>query len=126
MKAVFILVVYLSYLLFFRMKVWSLAAAAASTRWPGNWRSPQGAGRLRGARQRRHRARPALENVPITDVRQLRDWALEEKIALTVVGPEAPLAAGVVDEFRAHGLRIFGPTRRRRSWKAPRPSPRPS
>jgi phosphoribosylamine--glycine ligase len=67
-----------------------------------------------------------LENVPITDVRQLRDWALAQKIALTVVGPEAPLAAGVVDEFRAHGLRIFGPTRRRRSWKARRPSPRPS
>jgi phosphoribosylamine--glycine ligase len=43
-------------------------------------------------------------------LRQLRDWALKEKIALTVVGPEAPLAAGVVDDFRAHGLRIFGPT----------------
>jgi phosphoribosylamine---glycine ligase len=52
-----------------------------------------------------------LENVPITDLRQLRDWALKEKIALTVVGPEAPLAAGVVDDFRAHGLRIFGPTK---------------
>jgi phosphoribosylamine--glycine ligase len=52
-----------------------------------------------------------LKNVPITDVVALRDWALKEKIALTVVGPEQPLAAGVVDEFRAHGLRIFGPTR---------------
>jgi phosphoribosylamine--glycine ligase len=52
-----------------------------------------------------------LENVPITDVVKLREWAQNEKIALTVVGPEAPLAAGVVDEFRAHGLRIFGPTR---------------
>ncbi|TWO70005.1 phosphoribosylamine--glycine ligase [Caenimonas sedimenti] len=52
-----------------------------------------------------------LENVPITDLQQLRDWALAEKIALTVVGPEAPLAAGVVDDFRAHGLRVFGPTR---------------
>jgi phosphoribosylamine---glycine ligase len=51
-----------------------------------------------------------LENVPITDLRQLRDWALKQKIALTVVGPEAPLAAGVVDDFRANGLRIFGPT----------------
>ena len=51
-----------------------------------------------------------LENVPITDLRQLRDWALKQKIALTVVGPEAPLAAGVVDDFRAHGLRVFGPT----------------
>ena len=54
---------------------------------------------------------PRLENVPITDVVALREWAQKEKIALTVVGPEAPLAAGVVDEFRAHGLRIFGPTR---------------
>ena len=52
-----------------------------------------------------------LDNVAITDVRELRAWAQEQKIALTVVGPEAPLAAGVVDEFRAHGLRIFGPTR---------------
>ncbi len=51
-----------------------------------------------------------LENVAITDVRELRIWALAEKISLTVVGPEAPLAAGVVDEFRAHGLRVFGPT----------------
>ena len=54
---------------------------------------------------------PRLENVPITGVPQLRQWALEQKIALTVVGPEAPLAAGVVDDFRAHGLRVFGPTR---------------
>jgi phosphoribosylamine--glycine ligase len=53
---------------------------------------------------------PRLENVPISDLKQLRDWALEQKIALTVVGPEGPLAAGVVDEFRTHGLRIFGPT----------------
>ena len=51
-----------------------------------------------------------FENLPITDPKALREWAQQEKIALTVVGPEAPLAAGVVDEFRAHGLRIFGPT----------------
>ncbi len=51
-----------------------------------------------------------LRNVPITDVVALREWAQTNKITLTVVGPEAPLAAGVVDEFRAHGLRIFGPT----------------
>src|SRR5574340_1060805 len=54
---------------------------------------------------------PALENVPITDIPQLREWARQQKIALTVVGPEAPLAAGVVDDFRSHGLRVFGPTR---------------
>ena len=52
-----------------------------------------------------------FENVPITGVQELRAWSLEHKIGLTVVGPEGPLAAGVVDEFRQHGLRIFGPTR---------------
>ena len=52
-----------------------------------------------------------FENVPITDVEQLRAWAIDNKIGLTVVGPEAPLAAGVVDEFRAHGLKVFGPTK---------------
>ncbi len=51
-----------------------------------------------------------LVNVPLTDVVQLREWAQANQIGLTVVGPEAPLAGGVVDEFRAHGLRIFGPT----------------
>ncbi|WP_295530309.1 phosphoribosylamine--glycine ligase [uncultured Pseudacidovorax sp.] len=49
--------------------------------------------------------------VPHTDPAALREWAQQEKIALTVVGPEGPLAAGVVDEFRDHGLRIFGPTK---------------
>jgi len=52
-----------------------------------------------------------LQNVPITDMVALRVWAVDNKIGLTVVGPEVPLAAGVVDEFRAHGLRIFGPTK---------------
>jgi len=51
-----------------------------------------------------------LINVPITDVKALRQWAEDKQIVLTVVGPEAPLAAGVVDEFRAHNMRIFGPT----------------
>jgi len=54
---------------------------------------------------------PRFENVPITDVRELCAWALTQKVALTVVGPEVPLAAGIVDEFRKQGLRIFGPTR---------------
>ena len=53
---------------------------------------------------------PDLINVPISDVAELARWALEQGIALTVVGPEAPLAAGIVDAFRAQGLRIFGPT----------------
>ncbi|HSV58706.1 MAG TPA: phosphoribosylamine--glycine ligase [Variovorax sp.] len=49
--------------------------------------------------------------VDITEPAALREWAIKEKISITVVGPEGPLAAGVVDEFRAHGLRIFGPTK---------------
>ncbi|QIL43688.1 phosphoribosylamine--glycine ligase [Acidovorax sp. HDW3] len=53
---------------------------------------------------------PKFENIALTEPQALRAWAQEQKIGLTVVGPEAPLAAGVVDEFRAHGLRIFGPT----------------
>ncbi len=52
-----------------------------------------------------------LDNIDITDVKALREFAQTNGIELTVVGPETPLAAGVVDEFRAHGMRIFGPTK---------------
>ncbi len=52
-----------------------------------------------------------LDNIDITDVKALREFAQSHSVELTVVGPETPLAAGVVDEFRAHGLRIFGPTK---------------
>ena len=52
-----------------------------------------------------------LHNVAITDHDALADFAVAEKIVLTVVGPEAPLAGGVVDTFRARGLRVFGPTK---------------
>ena len=55
---------------------------------------------------------PNLMNVPITDLNTLAAFAEREKVAFTVVGPEAPLAAGIVDLFRARGLRIFGPTQR--------------
>ena len=51
-----------------------------------------------------------IRNVEITDITALAEFAAANDIALTVVGPEAPLAAGVVDLFRARGLRIFGPT----------------
>ncbi|MBU3667561.1 MAG: phosphoribosylamine--glycine ligase [Rhodocyclaceae bacterium] len=54
---------------------------------------------------------PALENLPITDINALADFAAQNDIHLTVVGPEAPLAAGIVDVFRARGLKIFGPTK---------------
>ncbi len=78
---------------------WKLAASAKAPEVfvaPGNGGTPSG---------------KRVQNLPITDLVELRDWALAEKVALTVVGPEAPLAAGVVDDFRAHGLRVFGPTR---------------
>src|SRR5574340_292114 len=52
-----------------------------------------------------------LENVAITAIPDLIEFVKRENIELTVVGPEAPLAAGVVDAFRAAGLKIFGPTR---------------
>jgi phosphoribosylamine--glycine ligase len=52
-----------------------------------------------------------LTNVPITDPVALADFAEAQKVGLTVVGPEAPLSAGVVDVFRARGLRIFGPSK---------------
>jgi phosphoribosylamine---glycine ligase len=51
-----------------------------------------------------------LENIKISSIDDLAAFAVAQKVALTVVGPEAPLAAGVVDMFRAKGLRIFGPT----------------
>ena len=53
----------------------------------------------------------ALENVAITDLDALADFAEEEKVSLTIVGPEAPLAAGIVNLFRARGLKIFGPSK---------------
>jgi len=52
-----------------------------------------------------------LTNIAITEIDALVAFAREERIGLTVVGPEAPVAAGIVDAFRAAGLRIFGPTR---------------
>ncbi|WP_418319502.1 phosphoribosylamine--glycine ligase [Piscinibacter sakaiensis] len=54
---------------------------------------------------------PRLHNVDITDLAELAQFAAAQKVTLTVVGPETPLAAGVVDLFRSRGLRIFGPTR---------------
>jgi len=54
---------------------------------------------------------PGLENVALASQDEMLDFARKEKVQLTVVGPEAPLAAGVVDRFREAGLRIFGPTR---------------
>lgn len=78
---------------------WKLAASARVQRVyvaPGNGGT---------ARDRR------MVNVAVSGNEALADFAVAEGIALTVVGPEAPLAAGVVDAFRARGLRIFGPTK---------------
>jgi phosphoribosylamine---glycine ligase len=53
----------------------------------------------------------ALANVALTSITELVAFALAERVALTVVGPEAPLAGGIVDAFRNAGLTIFGPTK---------------
>lgn len=52
-----------------------------------------------------------LTNVPLTEISDLVKFARDEKIELTVVGPEAPLAKGIVNTFRTEGLAIFGPTK---------------
>ena len=52
-----------------------------------------------------------LSNVPLSDPAALADFAEKEGVALTVVGPEVPLAAGIVNIFRDRDLKIFGPTR---------------
>lgn len=54
---------------------------------------------------------PGLENVPLTDIGALAEFARRENVHLTIVGPEAPLAAGIVDEFRAQNQKIFGPSK---------------
>jgi phosphoribosylamine--glycine ligase len=53
---------------------------------------------------------PKLQNVALSRIDELVAFAQKENIVFTVVGPEAPLAAGVVDAFQAAGLKIFGPT----------------
>lgn len=53
---------------------------------------------------------PDMVNVPMTKIEDLVQFAQDQNIAVTVVGPEAPLSQGVVDAFRAKGLKIFGPT----------------
>ena len=53
---------------------------------------------------------PKLLNLAVTDHQQLIAFCREQQIAFTVVGPEAPLAAGIVDDFTAAGLAVFGPS----------------
>ena len=52
-----------------------------------------------------------IENIDITDIQELISFSIKQKIDLTVVGPEAPLAIGIVDAFRKNNLAIFGPTK---------------
>ena len=78
---------------------WKLAQAAGVTQ---VFVAPGNAGTAR---------EPKLKNLPITDLNALADFATDNVIHLTVVGPEAPLAGGIVDIFRARGLKIFGPTK---------------
>jgi phosphoribosylamine--glycine ligase len=52
------------------------------------------------------------QNIEAESVTALRNFAIKERIDLTIVGPEAPLVEGVVDEFKEHGLKIFGPRKR--------------
>jgi phosphoribosylamine--glycine ligase len=54
---------------------------------------------------------PRLQNINLTDPHALAEFAKEQHIGLTVVGPEVPLAAGIVNIFRDQGLKIFGPTK---------------
>lgn len=53
---------------------------------------------------------PGLQNIAITAIPDLIEFAKKESIAITIVGPEIPLATGIVDAFQAAGLKIFGPT----------------
>lgn len=62
--------------------------------------------------------------IAVSDVDGLLGFALENGIDLTLVGPEASLALGIVDRFREAGLRIFGPTKQLPASKAPRNMPK--
>ena len=56
-------------------------------------------------------AEPGIENLPVTDIEELAQFAKTNGVELTVVGPEAPLAKGLVNVFRREGLSVFGPTK---------------
>lgn len=68
---------------------------------PGNGGTPLESKHLHG-----------ITNIPLTDINELARFAEEENIAYTVVGPEKPLSEGIVDIFRARGLKVFGPTQK--------------
>ena len=55
---------------------------------------------------------PKFKNIDLIDINLLADFAIEEKIDLTIIGPELPLSRGIVDLFRSKHLNIFGPTQK--------------
>ncbi|HAB17030.1 MAG TPA: phosphoribosylamine--glycine ligase [Verrucomicrobiota bacterium] len=94
--------------------VWKLAQSPlVTTLWvaPGNGGTAEERLRISGRR---------VENVPLPadDVTTLRDWAKERRPDLTVVGPDNPLALGVVDVFQAAGLKIWGPNQKAAQFEA--------
>ena len=101
-----------------------VAAAGASTRWPGSSRRARAWSALIAAPGNPGIAAHA-RCLPVKDtaVDELVHLAREERPDLVVVGPEAPLAAGLADRLRAAGFAVFGRARRRPS-RARRPSPR--
>ena len=69
---------------------------------------------------------PKFKNIDLTDINLLSDFAIKEKIDLTVVGPELPLSKGIVDLFRFKNLNIFGPTQKAAQLEALRILPKTS
>jgi phosphoribosylamine--glycine ligase len=84
---------------------------------PDGVRGPGNGGTARDAR---------LVNVNITDLHELANFVESEGISLTVVGPETLLAGGIVNLFRARGLKSSARPRKRRSWSRRKTSPKPS
>jgi phosphoribosylamine---glycine ligase len=93
--------------------VWKLAQSSHATRL---WCASGNA----GIAQERLTNGSAVEcvNIDAEDLAKLLDFAREQKVDLTVVGPDNPLALGIVDLFQKHGLRIWGPNQRAAQFEA--------
>jgi phosphoribosylamine---glycine ligase len=96
-----------------RCEFWSSVGADANMPWCGNWplrRTPARSGALR--------ATPGCIPVGAEDLPRLLALAIEKKAEFTVVGPDNPLALGIVDRFQEAGLRIWGPNQRAARFEA--------